>query len=421
MIKEIRLENWKSFPKAALYLDPLTVLIGTNASGKSNVLDALDFLSQIAQGKEISSILQSDPKTPTFRGGAEWAALKPERSFTVAALIEGGEPNLDYLYSLTVQTLPKPKLFAESLLRLKYRPRSKSAPYILKLFWTETCGEDDPAIVAKLYNTTRGTPRSVQRSSSVLSQLKLSTASLRKEIAEGVNAVVRALNSIFILNPIPSHMRYFSPLAEKLANDAANIAGVLAALPDARRESVEATLQQYVKDLPEKDIQRVWTEKVGPFATDAALLCAEAWKPGAEPTKVDARAMSDGTLRFLAILTALLTLPEHSQLIIEEVDNGLHPSRSDMLINMLRTVGASRHIDVLATTHNPALLNRLGPDMVPFVVVAHRNPESGVSELTLLEDINNLPKLMASGPLGEATASGALERSLQADGGKHGN
>jgi len=419
MIKEIGLENWKSFPKATLFLDPLTILIGTNASGKSNVLDALEFLAQIAQGKEIPTILQNDPKTLTFRGGAEWAALKPEKAFTVTALIEGEEDKLDYLYRITVQTLPKPKLLAESLLRMKYRPRSKSAPYILKLFWTEPCEPDDPAITAKLYNETRGTPRQVQRSSSVLSQLKLSTSSLRKEIADGVQCVLRALNSIFILNPIPSHMRYFSPLAEKLANDASNIAGVLAALPESHRSNVESTLQKYVQGLPEKDIQRVWTEIVGPFKTDAVLLCEEAWKSGDLPTKVDARAMSDGTLRFLAILTALLTLPERSQLLIEEVDNGLHPSRSDMLIKMLKTVGAERHIDVLASTHNPALLNRLGPDMVPFVVVAHRNPQTGFSDLTLLEDVANLPKLMASGPLGDMTASGALERSLQIIGGLH--
>jgi len=219
------------------------------------------------------------------------------------------------------------------------------------------------------------------------------------------------------LNPIPSHMRYFSPLAEKLANDASNIAGVLAALPDKERASIESTLQRYVQSLPEKDIQRVWTEKVGPFENDAVLLCEEAWKNNQHPTKVDARAMSDGTLRFLAILTALLTLPERSQLLIEEVDNGLHPSRSDMLIRMLLAVGAERHIDVLASTHNPALLNRLGPDMVPFVVVAHRDPQTGFSDLTLLEDVGNLPKLMASGPLGELTASGALERSLKAKGG----
>ncbi len=50
--------------------------------------------------------------------------------------------------------------------------------------------------------------------------------------------------------------------------------------------------------------------------------------------------------------------------------------------------------------------------MVPFVVVAHRDTETGESKLTLLEDIENLPKLMASGPLGKLTTKGAIERSL---------
>ena len=50
--------------------------------------------------------------------------------------------------------------------------------------------------------------------------------------------------------------------------------------------------------------------------------------------------------------------------------------------------------------------------MVPFVVVAHRDTETGESKLTLLEDIENLPKLMASGPLGKLATKGAIERSL---------
>lgn len=64
------------------------------------------------------------------------------------------------------------------------------------------------------------------------------------------------------------------------------------------------------------------------------------------------------------------------------------------------------------TTHNPALLNALGPQMVPFVVVAHRSPETGESELTLLEDIRILLKLLASGPLGVVAARGDIEESL---------
>ena len=43
---------------------------------------------------------------------------------------------------------------------------------------------------------------------------------------------------------------------------------------------------------------------------------------------VDARLLSDGTLRMLAVVTALETVPTGSRIIIEEFDNGLHPSRA---------------------------------------------------------------------------------------------
>lgn len=41
MIKELRLINWNSFAGATLYIYPLTILIDSNASGKSNYLDAV--------------------------------------------------------------------------------------------------------------------------------------------------------------------------------------------------------------------------------------------------------------------------------------------------------------------------------------------------------------------------------------------
>ena len=123
--------------------------------------------------------------------------------------------------------------------------------------------------------------------------------------------------------------------------------------------------------------------------------------------------MSDGTLRFLAILTALLTRPAHSLLVVEEVDNGLHPSRAHLLLGMLREVGALRQVDVLATTHNPALLDAMGTVMVPFISVAHRDRATGNSLLTLLEDMADLPKLLAQGPVGHLSSQGLLEASLR--------
>jgi predicted ATPase len=213
------------------------------------------------------------------------------------------------------------------------------------------------------------------------------------------------------VNPIPFQMRDIARLSETLEHDGSNIAGTLVALPDDEKLEVESTLSHYLQHFPEGDIKKVWAEKIGGLRTDAMLYCEEEWQQG-QITKIDARSMSDGTLRFIGILTALLTRTEGSLIVIEEIDNGLHPSRAELLVRTLREIGTKRNIDLLITTHNLALLDALGPEIVPFVVVAHRDPETGESKLTQLEDIENLPKLLASGTLGKLATKGSIEKSL---------
>ena len=140
------------------------------------------------------------------------------------------------------------------------------------------------------------------------------------------------------------------------------------------------------------------------------LYCKESWGDNGENI-VDARGMSDGTLRFLAIVVTMLTTKMNKLVVIEEVDNGLHPSRSQILLEMLKDLGAERNIDVIITTHNPALLNEAGTTMIPFITVAHRT-HAGESELTLLETIDELPKLIASGNIGDLTSAGKIESAL---------
>ena len=208
-------------------------------------------------------------------------------------------------------------------------------------------------------------------------------------------------------------MRGFSPLSEKMEPDARNIAGVIAALPKGKQIEIEGVLTKYASKLPERDIKRVYAETVGKFNADAMLYCEEKWNDEIDVlSTVDARGMSDGLLRFLAILTALHTRPKNSLLVIEEVDNGLHPSRAKLLIEVLQTVGGQRGVDVLVTTHNPALLDAMGNRMVPFITVVHRDPLAGTSLLTLLEDIAQLPKLLAHGQIGQLSSEGLIEKTL---------
>ncbi len=415
MITELKLENWKSYEKSSLHIDPLSVLVGTNASGKSNALDALLLLHRVASGAMLTSALKGEGAQAPVRGGVEWAARKPGSVFSLSVVCRADELT-DYEYRLEGRiTENRCDLNSEQLTRVKYRPgkdgkRKSPAGLGIKLLRTDVCIENSPTITARLYNEKKGTPRQMSRANAVLFQLV--GQKLRQEIQDGVAEVVSALREIFILDPIPSHMRKFSPLSDRLESDAWNIAGVLAALPKEKQQEIEATLTKYASQLPERDIRRVYAETVGKFNSDAMLYCEEHWLDHSPPPTVDARGMSDGTLRFLAILTALLTRPQGSLLVIEEVDNGLHPSRASLLLNMLKVVGAQRGVDVLVTTHNPALLDAMGTEMVPFITVVNRDPSTGYSVLTLLEDIAQLPKLLAQGPIGRLSSQGLIEKSI---------
>jgi predicted ATPase len=414
MITSLQLDNWKSFERSILHIDTLTVMIGTNASGKSNALDALSFLNRIATGTMLTAALQGDTGLPPLRGGAEWAVRKPGNLFSLITTIRTDEAT-DYEYHVECRVSDnRCDLEAEHLTRVKFRlgkhNTRKSEAGRIKLIRTDTCSEDSPTIIARLYNEKQGTRRQLSRTHTVLFQLV--GQKLRQEIQDGISAVASALREIFILDPISSHMRGYSSLSEKMEPDARNIAGVIAALPKEKQQEIEGVLTKYASQLPERDIRRVYAETVGKFKTDAMLYCEEHWRDDIEPPTVDARGMSDGTLRFLAILTALLTRPKSSLLVVEEVDNGLHPSRARLLLEVLQNVGKQRGVDVLVTTHNPALLDAMGSKMVPFITVAHRDPVSGVSVLTLMEDIVQLPKLLAQGQIGRLSSEGLIEKTL---------
>jgi predicted ATPase len=417
VLTSISAENWKSIDSALLNIDPLTVVIGTNSSGKSNLLDALSFLNRVSAGVMLTAALQGDSAMSALRGGVEWAARKPGHKFSVGVTFRVSDGQ-DLAYKLECSTSSnRCEVISEQLERIRFRIDKNgiraNKTGTIRLFWTDPTPDDSPHIVARLYNEKGGTPRQLGRGNAVLSQLV--GQKLRAEIQEGVDALVSALRGIFILDPVPSHMRGFSALSDRLEPDAGNIAGVLAALPVEVKASIETTLTDYVTKLPERDITRVYAETVGKFNADAMLYCEEKFGSGGAHPTVDARGMSDGTLRFLAILTALLTRPPRSLLVIEEVDNGLHPSRSALLLEMLANVGSDRQIDVMVTTHNPALLDAMGTSMVPFITVAHRDVDTGATKLTLLEDIEQLPKLLAQGPVGKLSSNGLIENALKSE------
>ena len=117
----------------------------------------------------------------------------------------------------------------------------------------------------------------------------------------------------------------------------------------------------------------------------------------------------------LAIVTALETVPEGSRIVIEEFDNGLHPSRAKLLVDTLAGAASRRKLNVLVTTHNPAFMDALDEQQLNSVLICHGDDSSGGSKATKLSDMDIAGTVGLRGGLGDFVTRGALDRHLAAD------
>ena len=134
---------------------------------------------------------------------------------------------------------------------------------------------------------------------------------------------------------------------------------------------------------------------------------------GNKEQKIDAPLLSDGTLRVLSVGAVLLSAPEKSLVVIEEVDNGIHPSRADFLVKQIQNIVSRRGLQVLISSHNPALLDAVPDTALGDVLCCYRNPENGSSRIVRLADMKRFPELVAQGSLGQLMTSNRLEKFLK--------
>ena len=90
---------------------------------------------------------------------------------------------------------------------------------------------------------------------------------------------------------------------------------------------------------------------------------------------VSALSASDGTLRFLAILAALLGPEPASFYFIEELENGIHPTRLSLLVDLIESQTKRRGIQVVATSHSPLLLQFLSQESLEHASLVYRLPD----------------------------------------------
>ncbi|GJM32780.1 MAG: hypothetical protein DHS20C18_17810 [Saprospiraceae bacterium] len=412
MIETVKIENFKSYQNAELKLANLTVLIGANASGKSNALEAIRFLNWIAQGQKLSSLqYMVNDNDKVVRGKIEDLPSTGQKSFTLGCSIN----KLDFRHleiSLEVR---------KGDLHIGYEGVHQILENNEKYYLYQTKGKSEgerTGINIEYNNFARGGKKPQIGGTDqmgVFLQLLNSARfadghkKTQRLIPKAASDFEQDLLNILFLDPVPQKMRDYSFESErKIFGDGSNLSSVLYYLwnTDAGKEKNRKTILQFISSLPEQNITEI-TFIRGP-RKEVMLQLKETF--GGKEQEYDASLLSDGTLRVLAYAAVLLSAPKGSMVIMEEIDNGVHPSRAHQLLASMNKVARERELTILLSTHNPAMLDALPNEAVPKVVFCYRDPESGYSQLVRMEDLPNYPELIAQGSLGDLLTRGLVDR-----------
>ena len=437
MLSSFTIKNFKSYREATLKLAPLTVLIGANASGKSNAIEALRLLSWIAEGKRLGAIRRDLlEKERAIRGDvgdlSYRAILDNPLSDPALASVEQSGQAAGHLLSLGYRGVPAFSFSCRTTdahwhdysITLEAREGDELHIYderlgggglrsFAPLFEVVTPSKGALGDMYVAYNNFARGGRKPQIACSdqtaALCQLMTSARfqgghkKAQTEIPAVTSRLHRWLSDITLLDPRPSLMRSYSFRSEHLAESGSNLSGVLYNL--CKEQGKKDELLEFVQALPEQDITKI--DFIGTPRGEVMVSLTETF--GGSSTPYEAPLLSDGTLRVLAIAAGILS-SRGPVVVIEEIDNGVHPSRAAQLLDQMSRIAKERNLRVLISSHNPALLNAVPDDAVPAVVFCYRDPEYGSSRLTRLSDIPDYPELIAQGSVGHLMTRGIIER-----------
>lgn len=388
MIQNVTIENFKSFERATLPLAPLTLLIGANASGKSNAIEAMQLLAWLASGLPVNDLLyEAREEGLSLRGGfKDLVGTGSEIALGCEVTEDSNRPALKFSISLGV---------AGGLVISAERLTLGA----LVLYDSHNAIQVEPQVESRV------PPQFVRRLEAISREFRgqHSQAIASSPLLTGV------LSSIFFLDPDLRRMREYSFVQEKrLKRDGSALSSVLRRLTE--EEGQKARILEIICSLPEQDIC-----DISYLETPRGEVMVQLHETfGGRVVPREAALLSDGTLRVLAVAAALFSVPPGSVIVIEEIDNGVHPSRAEALLASIQKVAKERSLRVLLTTHNPALLDALPLEAIPDTVACYRNPEKGDSRLVRLEDLESYPELIAQGPVGRLLTKGILDRYLKA-------
>ena len=424
MISSLRLKNFKNFADEKLGVGPFTVIVGTNASGKSNIRDAFRILHAIGRGYTLAEIFGGKFGVG---GQQEWAPVRGGAD----ELVRFGRTSFTLRVGLNRVRIPakkgKRRRLAQPARYLIRVQRNKTRPGIFRVtreelkvgsrrIYTSHPGEHDPVHAQtddrhlllrmdKIGDQKKlGSRISVRPDQPALTQIRehKNVAALHKDYALAVTDI---LANMRFLDLEPNRMRQPAFPGQSVLGDGG--------------ENLPTVLREICADPKRKAILAEWTRELTPmdvrdfdFPTDPITGRVQLAFRENNDRIVSAYAASDGTLRFLAMLAALLGKNPARLYVFEEIDNGIHPSRMRLLLDLIEGQTAKNEIRVVTTTHSPDLLSMVGDDTFQSTSVVCRREDSDDAVIRRIADLPRANELRESQGLGPLHVSGWMEDAI---------
>ena len=435
MITSLRLLDFKNFADESLHMGPFTVIVGANASGKSNVRDALRFLHGIGRGYGLADVIGGrygaggEVQWQPIRGAADEIVRSEETSFALEIIVNLPEPPQPLRYGRYWIEVSgderRPGGFRVWSEELEIGQRSRGG----RIHWERIIyashppapdpvgkQDDDTHLLLRMAKTGEqkklGHRVAVRPDQPALTQIQEHRNVVRahKHYAEQVRAVLADMR---FLDLSPERMRQPAfPGQTVLGDGGENLPTVLKEIcesPERREALVEWTRELTPMDVRDLD-----------FPTDPLTGRVQLAFREENGRTISAYSASDGTLRFLAMLAALLGTNPAGFYVFEEIDNGIHPSRLRLLLDLIEKQTAKRETQVVTTTHSPDLLSMVGDGTFEHTSVICRRPDTDDAVVKRVADLPNAAKLRGSQGLGRLHASGWMEDAILFEAGEAG-
>jgi predicted ATPase len=398
MIRRIRIDGYKSLRGVELALRPLTLIIGPNAGGKSNLFDALGLLSRMATRPSLADAFREhrgDPLEAFYYGEEGLAGLlrRDHVEFTMEVDVELSDTAIRRAEQLMdiyrggngeLRPAKSSRRITERLLRYRLTVAIHPKTGVLRVqdeslrALTEVGGELRPDERRRPF---------LERIGNRL-RLRMEGQARPMEYEIGLN------HTIVSLPVYPPHYPHLVAFREELASwqfyyfeprqmrEESPVKEVEVLTPSGGDLAAFYYTLQRRDPLQFDNLQRVLralVPSVEGFSTELTDEGKVRLKIREGGVDFSARLISEGTLRLLGLIAILSPSNPAAVIGLEEPENGVHPRRLKIIADLLRE--ASRRRQVLINTHSPLLPDYLGDEAL-LVRCVRRDGSSSFKELT---------------------------------------